>query len=247
MKGKKMSQTNGFFPALFARFTARRQTLAERYSSLVRSVADDKPPKPDDVEQLLLQMAKTPSDLQVDVERFIKRREAAQKIDAAKAADAERQQCNSDMAAAEKKRDAAVSAILADFAKTAEVIVARVRILDRLIKDAADAERFLLDSAAIPGDVQTEIAALKRQRDELSVALIRHDSAAHAASIESRDLHAQAKALYVTADVNAARLERAVEYDQVEAAASAEAKKLEQQVAELDRRRDELERLALVP
>ena len=159
---------SGLLEKLAARLVGRREKVASNYDSLIRTVADDKPPSLEDVEAILSQAGRTVQDMATDLNRLCARRQARAVLDQARAAPAELRRVAAALEAAAANYRAAVEQAEVEHAAAVAPLLERHRALERLVEDGKRAELSLRDSAREPAELaglREQLAQAKQHRD----------------------------------------------------------------------------------
>lgn len=141
----------------------RQKTSAERFARLVAQVADGK--EPAEADEVLEASGRTAEDLAREVQRLVRRREAAEKVKLADAVAAERAQLEEKAAAAQRKLEAAQRTASEQWAAAIGPIQERLRVLELLERQGRQAADYLRDTCE-DSELLARLDELRRRATE---------------------------------------------------------------------------------
>ena len=172
----------------------RREAKADSWANLVARVADGKEKNADQLADQIETFGKSAEDLAADVDRLIKRRDAAEFIRKAGSIPAQKEAQHARLMAAEAELKAANEKALQAYHEKLAPLQAEERRLSQLELDVAQA-RGILEQTWNDQDALAEIAALQEQIRKLRLSTIVPGDLARKADLEKAGLLDQAHAL----------------------------------------------------
>jgi hypothetical protein len=151
---------------LLGRERGRRQSVQEKFNALVRSIADGAEPTASTVEPILDAAGKSVAELQSAVELLLKRRQAREKLDLARAVPAERARIGEALLAANREYESGFAALQEKYERAVEPLKTRLPPLDPVEQAGREASLFLEETAQLDPDTLAKIAQLREQQAE---------------------------------------------------------------------------------